>query len=807
PMVQDAAGNDAASFDEQAVTNNTPATDDTPAVADATPPVISTATVNGNRMVITYTEANSLDGTALAGDAGFTVRSPRGAAITVTGAVVDATAKTVTLTLSRAVARGEVVILKYAKPVSAPVVQDAAGNDAANFDDQAVTNNTPETTDNTPAVTDATPPVISTATVTGDQLVLTYTEANNLDGAALAGNAGFTVRSPNGAAITVTGAVVNASAKTVTLTLSRAVTPSEVVVVKYAKPASEHVVQDVAGNDAASFDDQAVTNNTPAAADNTPPVISTAVVTGSQLVLTYTEANSLHGAALTGNAGFTVRSSTGTAITVTGAVVNAKIKTVTLVLSRTVTHGEVVVVKYAKPASGPMVQDAAGNDAASFDDQAVTNNTPETTDNTPPVISTTTVIGNQLVLTYTEANSLDGAALPGNAGFTVRNSTGTAIPVTGAVVDATAKTVTLTLSRAVARGEIVIVKYAKPDYGHVVQDAAGNDAASFDDQAVTNNTPAAADTTPPVISTATVTGDQLVLTYTEANNLDGTSLAGNAGFTVRSPSGTAITVTGIVVNAMAKTVTLTLSRAVTSDETLTLSYTKPASGDNAIRDAAGNPAANSGPQTVDNLTPAPNHRVDSDGVSDTEEDQAIGPAGALTGDGNGDGIPDSAQAAVASFSATTSRSSTSLTLVADSHDGKVPSDSHTRITGLEQKAVPTQTPRALEMPIALTSFQAALDTAGSSETFSLYVDPQMDVNGYWLQDNTDTWVNLASSPYGGRMVDQGGRLRLDFQIKDGGPFDADDAADGVITAPGAAGNMPLSIVGQAPDGVQDGFLL
>ncbi|MCW5321258.1 hypothetical protein D5039_08830 [Verminephrobacter aporrectodeae subsp. tuberculatae] len=101
-MVQDATGNDAASFDEQAVTNNTPATDDTPAVADNTPPVISTATVNGNRMVITYTEANSLDGTALAGDAGFTVRSPRGAAITVTGAVVDATAKTVTLTLSRA---------------------------------------------------------------------------------------------------------------------------------------------------------------------------------------------------------------------------------------------------------------------------------------------------------------------------------------------------------------------------------------------------------------------------------------------------------------------------------------------------------------------------------------------------------------------------------------------------------------------------------------------------------------------------------------------------------------------------------
>ncbi|MCW8201149.1 hypothetical protein D8B23_22855, partial [Verminephrobacter aporrectodeae subsp. tuberculatae] len=84
--------------------------------------------------------------------------SLRGADITVTRAVVDATAKTVTLTLSRAVARDEVVVLKYAKPTSDPMVQDAAGNDAASFDEQAVTNNTPAT-DDTPAVADATPPV------------------------------------------------------------------------------------------------------------------------------------------------------------------------------------------------------------------------------------------------------------------------------------------------------------------------------------------------------------------------------------------------------------------------------------------------------------------------------------------------------------------------------------------------------------------------------------------------------------------------------------------------------------------------
>ncbi|MCW8171674.1 hypothetical protein D8B22_21915, partial [Verminephrobacter aporrectodeae subsp. tuberculatae] len=130
--------------------------------------------------------------------------SLRGADITVTRAVVDATAKTVTLTLSRAVARDEVVVLKYAKPASDPMVQDATGNDAASFDEQAVTNNTPAT-DDTPAVADATPPVISTATVNGNRMVITYTEANSLDGTALTGDAGFTVRSPRGADITVTG--------------------------------------------------------------------------------------------------------------------------------------------------------------------------------------------------------------------------------------------------------------------------------------------------------------------------------------------------------------------------------------------------------------------------------------------------------------------------------------------------------------------------------------------------------------------------------------------------------------------------
>ncbi|WP_010108558.1 choice-of-anchor U domain-containing protein, partial [Verminephrobacter aporrectodeae] len=59
----------------------------------------------------------------------------------------------------------------------------------------------------------------------------------------------------------------------------------------------------------------------------------------------------------------------------------------------------------------------------------------------------------------------------------------------------------------------------------------------------------------------------------------------------------------------------------------------------------------------------------------------------------------------------------------------------------------------------------------------------------------------------GKMVSEGGRLRLDFEISDGGPFDADGQANGAITAPGAAAQMQLSVVGLASDLAPNGFWL
>ncbi|MCW8167998.1 hypothetical protein D8B22_02360, partial [Verminephrobacter aporrectodeae subsp. tuberculatae] len=627
--VQDAKGNKAANFEAMAVTNNAPAG------ADTTAPVLDSATVNGNQLLLTYTEAENLSGWPLAGNAGFTVRSAGGTAITVTGAVMDATRNTVTLTLSRAVAYGETVSVSYVKPGVSNVVQDAAGNDTADFSNRAVTNVMP--------AADTTPPVFSGAAINGDQLVLTYMEANSLDAAALAGNAGHTVNTAAGTtAITVSRAVVNAMAKTVTLILSRAVASAETVLVSYTKPATGAVVQDAAGNDAANFRNLEVTNTPPTPTDTTPPVLNSATVNGDQLVLTYIEASSLDGAALAGNAGFTVRSAAGRAMTVTGAMVNGADRTVTLTLSRTVVRGETVSVSYVKPGISNVVQDAAGNDAVNFSHWAVTNDTPEAAaDTTPPVFSSATVRSNQLVIHYTEQSDLDDAALARNAGFSVKgynnkNSVVWIISVGSAVVNATAKTVTLTLLERIAQDDRVSVSYFKPWSGNVVQDAKGNKAANFEAMAVTNNAPAGADTTAPVLGSATVNGNQLLLTYTEAENLSARPLAGNAGFTVSSAGGAAITVTGAVVDATRNTVTLTLSRAVTSSETVTLSHTRA-----GVEDVAGNDTADFSNRPVTNVTPAADttppvfsHAMANDDqlvISYTEQNSLA--YGALSGDG------------------------------------------------------------------------------------------------------------------------------------------------------------------------------
>jgi hypothetical protein len=185
---------------------------------------------------------------------------------------------------------------------------------------------------------------------------------------------------------------------------------------------------------------------------------------------------------------------------------------------------------------------------------------------------------------------------------------------------------------------------------------------------------------------------------------------------------------------------------------------------------------------------------------------------AVAGDGNGDGIKDSLQSSVTSVAFLKTQSVTSdttappvfISLVADSKDGKIDTTDNNSATlsNVKQLDAPANLPPELKMPLGMLSFSSTVglgvNGAAVTETFSMYVDSSLGANGYWKL-LAGTWVNLASEAYGGQIVTEGGKTRLDFKITDGGAFDSDGKVDGVITDPGAAGSMPLSLVGYAPE--------
>jgi hypothetical protein len=173
---------------------------------------------------------------------------------------------------------------------------------------------------------------------------------------------------------------------------------------------------------------------------------------------------------------------------------------------------------------------------------------------------------------------------------------------------------------------------------------------------------------------------------------------------------------------------------------------------------------------------------------------------AVSGDGNGDGIPDVNQADVVSvlLRPTGSMPSSFVTLVADSNQGQTTPNSGALITGFTQSDTFVAPPMA-DAPLGQISFTATAPTAGATETFSLYVDASVGANGFWVHDASGTLVNLASAAFGGQVVQEGDRTRLDFRVADGSQFDHDAAANGSIDLAGLAGYMPLSLLGYTPD--------
>ncbi|MGY0747215.1 SwmB domain-containing protein, partial [Azospirillum argentinense] len=160
------------------------------------------------------------------------------------------------------------------------------------------------------------------------------------------------------------------------------------------------------------------------------PVLQSATVDGTSLVLTYDAAlDAVNGPAASA---FEVKVG-GSTVTVSNVAVNSVNKTVTLTLAQAVQHGQTVTVSYTDPTSGDdtaAIQNATGGaDAATVTNQSVTNNTADTT---PPSITNITIpnqpaqVGDTVTVTITVASDSDTYTLGNGStvgGFALANLT------------------------------------------------------------------------------------------------------------------------------------------------------------------------------------------------------------------------------------------------------------------------------------------------------------------------------------------------------------------------------------------------
>jgi len=541
--IRDLSGNEAAALD-QAVAN---------AAADTTPPAVESASVDGSTLSIVFDEL--LDSAVLPSPGAFFVSVDGGAGRSPAAAAVAG--KTVTLALNRAAAHGESVTVSYLRLTGYHKLRDVAGN-AASFAGQTVRN--------------VTGPVVTGGSV--DRAALTLSFDGALDTASVPAPGDFSVRVTGNTPTESTARAVAVRGRELVLTIRFPAVPGDSVDVTYARGAAPLRAAD--GLEVKDFT-AAVTNVSAPAT----PVVRGASVDGAALAIVFNE--SLDGGSVPAPLAFAVSVDGGAAKHPDRVVVDGT--TVRLTLATAVTHGQVVAVRYQRPAQGLRLSDRSLEEVASFT---------EVVDNvTKPVVTAarTAVDGRSVALTFDAA--LDGASVPAPGAFTV-SVDGTARTPGGVALDGA--TVTLALGAAVAEGAAVTVAYAAPDAG-ALQDPAGLAVAGFSGRVVENVT----DVTAPAFTSAATAADggSVVVTFDEA--LDGGSVPAPGEFGVSVDGGAAQVPGGVALDGA--TVTLTLIDAVTHGQAVTVSYAKPAQ--DALRDRTGNAVASFSGREVINATPDP----------------------------------------------------------------------------------------------------------------------------------------------------------------------------------------------------------
>ena len=585
---------------------------------DDTAPTLSSASVNGAALRLTYNEP--LDGSSTPETGDFTV-SGGDTSRTVTDVALSGSA--VLLTLDPAVEHGETGIrVSYTVPTGTGVspLQDVLGNDADRLSNLPVTNETPDTT----------PPTVSKLEITSDpgtdwtyaaeddiQVTVTFSETVEVTGTPrLQIELGGGSRTADYQGGSGTAALV------FEYEVADRESDTDGVGVE-ADSLSGGTIRDEARNNA-ELDHDGLAADSGHQADGVKPELAAtggAVVDGTTLTLTYSEPLDRSSTPEAGD--FTVaggdRARTVSRVVVRGASVE-------LTLNAGAEHLEVGIQVSYTPGTNP-IRDVPGNQAEGLSQVRVTNETPDTT---APKVSSLDISSNPgSDQTYAAEDVIE-----------VRVTLNETVKVTGtprlrlrvgsrnrpADYLRGMDTATLVFGYEVADGDEdtggVSIEAGRIALNRgTIEDEAEN-AAELDHEALATQAGHQVDGVRPSLLSAAVDGSSLTLTYGEA--LDGGSRPVSGDFTVEV-GGSGRSVTGVSISG--SVVTMTLNPAVEHGDTgIRVSYTVPTGvGANPIQDEVGNDARGLSSRSVTNTTGAPNTdpEITSPSSFDVPENQSV----------------------------------------------------------------------------------------------------------------------------------------------------------------------------------------
>ena len=453
-----------------------------------------------------------------------------------------------------------------------------------------------------PPSTDEVPPTFEMAELSRDGLTIVLTYNESLDSSNGPATTDFTVK-VDGQAVTVS--TVGVRIREVSLGLGGAVTENQGVTVAYTDPTSgddEAAIQDRSGNDAANLSERSVTNESTVGDDVAPNFESVALSSdGNTITLTYDEI---------------LDSESGPGITNFQVVVEGEPRAVSRVsvnnrqvelrLSSPVTVGQTVTVSYFDPTTGDdsnAIQDRSGNDADTLENEPIPNDS-QAQDNRAPRFDRAAMSTDGLSITLVYDEALDDAAGPAASDFAVDVDGESADLSSNSAVTVSGRNVVLRLASAVRELQDVTVSYTDPtgvDDANAIQDAAGNDAIDLVDHMVTNAS-TVLDQQPPIFQSVAMSTDgaTITLTYDEILN-DGNGPA-TANFQIKVQGERRGVSTATV---SGKTVALKLASAITTGQTVTVTYNDPTIGIDdlfAIQDRSGNDAASLIDEGVENAS-------------------------------------------------------------------------------------------------------------------------------------------------------------------------------------------------------------